>query len=98
MRLNHIGNSGAKDLGHALAVNTSLQLLNIAANEFSDPACYVLGKMLYHNSTLKELDLSSNNLGIKGKQINCHILSKGASKYLIIILSKVAKLLHLHYV
>lgn len=48
-------------LSQALAVNTSLESLDLSENKFASHSCLALGRALEHNSTLRKLDLSKNN-------------------------------------
>lgn len=48
-------------LSQALAVNTSLESLDLSDNKFASNSCLALGRALEHNSTLRKLDLSKNN-------------------------------------
>lgn len=67
LRLNRMGDPAGRDFAHALAKNSSLLVLLLGANRLTESTAFVINKMLFHNTTLKELDLSSNDLGKKGE-------------------------------
>eukprot|EP01064_Diplonema_japonicum_P015340 TRINITY_DN23056_c0_g1_i1.p1 TRINITY_DN23056_c0_g1~~TRINITY_DN23056_c0_g1_i1.p1 ORF type:complete len:754 (+),score=213.76 TRINITY_DN23056_c0_g1_i1:49-2310(+) len=63
---NHLGSTGAKAFGAALAVNETLAILSLGANGLGNEGLMLMSSGLEQNQTLTELDLGSNNLGWEG--------------------------------
>jgi Ran GTPase-activating protein (RanGAP) involved in mRNA processing and transport len=66
LSFNQIGSNGVTALLDALTNNTCLQYLNISGNSIDDSVSEKLINTLPFNVSLKELDLSLNNLQDKG--------------------------------
>jgi hypothetical protein len=61
LRLNCLG-GGSEQLALGLRDNRSLVSLCLSQNRITDSQISLLGKALAHNGTLRELDLSSNEI------------------------------------
>lgn len=49
-------------LSQALAINTSLETLDLSGNNFASNSCLALGRALEHNNTLRKLTLYNNDI------------------------------------
>lgn len=69
------GEEGGKALAKALALNKGLQFIDLC-NSFSTLAAAELGEALQRNTTLTDLKLQKNNLGINESRILANALGK----------------------
>ena len=71
---NHLGVNGARALGRALAVNSTLASLHLGANGLGNEGLHLVALGLEGNRSLTELDLGSNNLGWEACTALGHVL------------------------
>ena len=62
----YIGVEGAKAIGEALKVNTSLTEINLWGNNIGDEGGKAIGEALKVNTSLTEISLYGNNIGAEG--------------------------------
>ena len=63
---NGVGVEGAKVIGEALKVNTSLTTINLNGNKIGDEGGKAIGEALKVNTSLTEILLQRNNIGDEG--------------------------------
>ncbi|XP_033745952.1 LOW QUALITY PROTEIN: uncharacterized protein LOC117331369 [Pecten maximus] len=66
LRLNSIGNEGAKMLASALNKNTSIRQLNLSSTGVDSEGCKHLGEALKHNPGVTDLDMSFLDIADSG--------------------------------
>ena len=65
---------GAKWIAKGISQNASLELLNLKGNIIGDEGLILLSQNLKDATSLKELDISLNEIGPAGFQALCDIL------------------------
>ncbi|XP_059038713.1 leucine-rich repeat-containing protein 74A isoform X4 [Mustela lutreola] len=81
MNLNHhgLGPNGTKAIAIALVSNTSVVTLELADNSLMEEGLLSLVEMLQENYYLQEMNVSDNDLGLKGARIISEFLQRNIS-------------------
>ncbi|XP_078304095.1 leucine-rich repeat-containing protein 74A isoform X6 [Panthera onca] len=89
MNLNHhgLGPSGTKAIAIALVSNTSVVTLELADNCIMEEGTLSLVQMLQENYYLQDLNISNNDLGLKGASTISEFLQRNTSSLLNLQLS-----------
>ncbi|XP_019282805.2 leucine-rich repeat-containing protein 74A isoform X7 [Panthera pardus] len=89
MNLNHhgLGPSGTKAIAIALVSNTSIVTLELADNCIMEEGTLSLVQMLQENYYLQDLNISNNDLGLKGASTISEFLQRNTSSLLNLQLS-----------